>query len=77
MGTLTIRNVDAETHARLRLRAARNGRSVEAEVRHILDEMADLPEQNFLVALQRHVGGKGVELPIPPRNDPARSADLP
>jgi plasmid stability protein len=36
MRTLTIRNVPDEVHSRLRLRAARAGRSMESEVRAIL-----------------------------------------
>jgi hypothetical protein len=36
--TLTIRGLDDETHARLRIEAARHGRSMEAEVRAILRE---------------------------------------
>jgi plasmid stability protein len=35
MTTLTIRNVDTELKGRLQVRAARNGRSTEAESRHI------------------------------------------
>jgi plasmid stability protein len=38
MATLTIRNVDDDTHRGLRLRAAENKRSVEEEVRRILAE---------------------------------------
>jgi len=38
MATLTIRNVDAGVRERLRVRAARHGRSMEAEVRSILSE---------------------------------------
>ena len=38
MATLTIRNVDAELKERLRLRAARHGHSMEAELRHILSD---------------------------------------
>lgn len=36
MTTLTIRGLDPDTHARLRIEAARHGRSMEAEVRAIL-----------------------------------------
>lgn len=36
MATLNIRNLPDEVHARLRLRAARAGRSMEAEARAIL-----------------------------------------
>jgi hypothetical protein len=38
MATLTIRGLDPVTHARLRVEAARHGRSMEAEVRAILHE---------------------------------------
>jgi antitoxin FitA len=36
MATLTVRNVPAKVHTALRIKAARNGRSVEAEVRELL-----------------------------------------
>jgi plasmid stability protein len=36
MATLTIRNLPDELHAALRVRAARNGRSMEAEVREMI-----------------------------------------
>ena len=38
MPTLTIRNVDPALKEELRVRAARHGRSMEAELRHILKE---------------------------------------
>lgn len=38
MATVTIRGLDPDTHARLRVEAARHGRSMEAEVRAILQE---------------------------------------
>jgi plasmid stability protein len=38
MPTLTIRNVDTTVREQLRVRAARNGRSMESELRHILNE---------------------------------------
>lgn len=44
MGTLTIRNVSERAHDALRRRAANNRRSVEAEVR-LMIEAVDLPEQ--------------------------------
>lgn len=77
MGTLTIRQLDERTHARLRGRAAKHGRSVEAEVRAILDATVNLPEENFLLALytaMSEVGG--VELSLEPRTDLPRRVDL-
>lgn len=38
MSILTVRNVPAEVHRALRIRAALHGRSTEAEVRAILEE---------------------------------------
>jgi plasmid stability protein len=77
MSTLTIRRLDARTHARLRGRAAKHGRSVEAEVRAILHAAVDLPEENLLLALRAsatEVGG--VDLAIPARTDSPRPVDL-
>ncbi len=74
MATLTIRQLDERTHARLRMRAARHGRSVEAEVRAILDAAVYVPEENFLLVLHAamsEVGG--VDLPLEPRADLPRS----
>lgn len=77
MGTLTIRQLDERTHARLRGRAAEHGRSVEAEVRAILDAAVHVPEQNLLLSLHAtmsEVGG--VDLDVPARTDQARPVDL-
>lgn len=41
MATLNIRQLPDDVHARLRVRAARNGRSMEAEARHILAGACD------------------------------------
>jgi len=38
MAAIVIRNLSSETHRALKARAARHGRSTEAEVRAILDE---------------------------------------
>ena len=77
MSTLTIRQLDERTHARLRGRAAQHGRSVEAEVRAILDAAVGLPEQNFLLALRESVApAGGVDLDVPPRTDQPREVDL-
>lgn len=77
MSTLTIRQLNEHTHARLRGRAAKHGRSVEAEVRAILDATVDLPEENILLALHgsfSEVGG--VDLELPDRTEPPRPVDL-
>jgi plasmid stability protein len=72
MATLTIRNVEPELRQRLRVRAARNGRSMEAELRHILKDVlrGDTEEQelNLAEAIRRLFEPfGGVELELPPR----------
>lgn len=77
MATLTIRQLDERTHARLRVRAAQHGRSVEAEVRAILDAVVSLPEQNLLLAIHEAVTEVGgVDLHLPPRTDLPRPVEI-
>jgi plasmid stability protein len=77
MGTLTIRQLDERTHARLRGRAAEHGRSVEAEVRAILDAAVNVPEHNLLLALHTSLAEiGGVELEVPSRTDQPRHVEL-
>jgi plasmid stability protein len=73
MATLTIRRVDEAVREKLRLRAARHGRSMEEEIRRILDEVcaaedqADLPDNAF-ARMRRHFEDlEGVDLDLPPR----------
>ncbi len=57
MTTLTIRNVDRALKEELRMRAARHGRSMEAELRQILKEALAgdkrQPEPNLAEAIRR------------------------
>ena len=77
MSTITIRQLDERTHARLRGRAAKHGRSVEAEVRAILDATVGLPEDNFLLGLHPSFGeAGGVDLVTPKRTAPPRVVDF-
>ncbi|WP_353953587.1 Arc family DNA-binding protein [Knoellia sp. S7-12] len=75
MSTLTIRQVDEDVKKRLQVRAARNGRSMEAEVRAILTEAVSIDaavetEDPLFAALRdfRRLTG-GLELDIPSRAD--------
>ncbi len=83
MATLTIRNVDAALKERLRVRSARHGRSMEAELRSILSEALendrDHREPNLAEAIRRRfapLGGVELEshppVPVgaPPSFDP-------
>ncbi|MGH2907212.1 MAG: FitA-like ribbon-helix-helix domain-containing protein [Solirubrobacterales bacterium] len=53
MAAITIRNLEDETKAKLKLRAAQHGRSMEAEARAILEDVTSAPTrpQNIGVAL--------------------------
>ena len=84
MASLLIRNLDDALKTRLRVRAARKGRSMEAEVREILKrelrkpalvKSAPTPKQRVtrpagnLAELAREIfGDKGVDLEIPARS---------
>jgi antitoxin FitA len=70
MTTLTIRNVDLELREELRVRAARHGRSMEAELREILKEALGAekrrPEPNLAEAIRRRF------LPLGGADEPPR-----
>jgi plasmid stability protein len=75
MTSLTIRRIDPAIKERLRVRAARHGRSMEEEARRILGEacvVETAPPRNAYEAIRRHFEALGgVELEPPPRG-PAR-----
>ena len=76
MGSLNIRNLADETHKALRIQAARHGRSMEAEVRAILDEAVNPAKTpglgSMLAAIGREFGG--VDLAIARDQTPADPA---
>lgn len=79
MAALSIRNLDDDVKRRLQRRAARNGRSMEAEVRSILEDAARSPEgsSGLLSAVRDRFGAVGgVDLDLPERRTPARAPDL-
>jgi plasmid stability protein len=65
MAAVTVRNLADSTHRALKLRAAKNGRSTEAEIRHILEEsVAPKPRLRIgseLAAFGRRYGGIELE----------------
>lgn len=70
MASITIRNLDDDVKARLRVRAAGNRRSMEEEARVILGNVVgDEPETNDIASIIRSYFGptNGVELELPPR----------
>ena len=77
MASVTIRNLSEKTHSLLKIRAARNGRSLEAEIRQILqDAVTPKPKLKIgseLAALGRRFGGITLNIerdkrPIEPAN---------
>lgn len=79
VAAVSIRGLDEEIVERLRVRAARHGRSMEAEARSILTESVSLVEDGpgLADALMRRFGDLGgVDLELPPRSTSARAADL-
>ncbi len=80
MATLTIRNIDDELKARLRIEAARNGRSMEEEVRDILRRALGKRSGPGGIGSRLHqifaaLADPGLDLPL--RVEQPRSAELP
>lgn len=81
MTAISVRDLDDDVAARLKVQAARHGRSMEAEVRAILTDAVTAAEGEGL-NLAQTIGQRfapigGVELQLPPRSDLPRAADLP
>ena len=80
MAALSIRDLDDSVKEKLRLRAARNGRSMEAEIRMILTAAAteeERPRTDLFSALtERFSQLGGVDLDVPARTTPPRAADF-
>ncbi len=78
MAAVTVRNIPEKTHRALKLRAARNGRSTEAEIRKILEDTvspsAEVGLGSQLAALGRRFGGIDIKITRDPR--PIEPADF-
>ena len=74
MATITVRSLDPEVQRRLKRRAARNERSMEAEARAILT--AAVEEESFVDAWLEAIRDlRGDQVPLPKRSLP-RPVDL-
>jgi plasmid stability protein len=74
MSSITIRNLDPAVKERLRLRAARHGRSMEAEARRILQSALSAsgapPARNLYERIHaRFARLGGIDLELPPRDE--------
>ncbi len=78
MPAILVRNISAETHRALRLRARKHGRSTEAEIRAILDGAARPATRvrlgSALAALAKPFGG--LDLKVERDKTPAEPADV-
>lgn len=73
MAAISVRDLDDQVKERLRIRAARHGRSMESEIRAILTDAVREPndaEGLFQTILNRFGEIGGVELELPPRTTP-------
>lgn len=81
MAAISVRDLDDEVAIRLKVQAARHGRSMEAEVRAILASAVAVPGEERLNLAQaireRFASIGGSELELPPRSDMPRAADMP
>jgi len=77
MGALNVRNLPDDVHTALRVRAAQNRRSTEAEVRAIIEE-AVMPKNpirlgSLLAAIRKEFGGIDLDISRDPAPvEPAR-----
>jgi plasmid stability protein len=78
MSTLTVRNLDDDLKTRLRVRAAHNGRSMEAEAREILRaSLTTQPRAGLGTRIHERFAGLGLdELEIPSREERPRAPDF-
>jgi antitoxin FitA len=79
LAAISVRNLDDHVKERLRIRAARHGRSMESEIRAILVEAVREPDDTvglFQTMLDRFSEIGGVELELPPRTIPVRAVDF-
>lgn len=77
MATITVRGLDEETRSRLRVRAARHGRSMEAEVRAILHDELSRPTESYGLGSRIHARFAEIAedgLPLPTRDGAPRPA---
>ncbi len=76
MASVVIRGLDDGVKRQLAAQAKEHGRSMEAELRHILTSAARRP--NIGIALLNAAQGAGGvdELPLPARTEPARAVEF-
>jgi len=79
VATLVIRDLDEAVKTRLRVRAAHNGRSMEAQARAILGAAVaePAPERGLGSRVHQRFAGLGeIDIPLSPRTERPRAADF-
>lgn len=79
MATLTIRGIDDEVKDKLRVLAARNGRSMEAEVRALIEAAVSEPEEpeDIVSQIRRRIASLDLpDIPEPDRSEMPRFAEF-
>jgi len=78
MASITVRNLPEETHRALRVRAAKNGRSTESEIRAILEDAVRPEKRLKLGSALAAIGDRcNLDFDIAPRDqEPSRALDL-
>ena len=77
MTAISIRNLDSEVKAKLRVRAAEHGRSMEAEIRAILTEAVEQRPVGLFDAIRAvSLEHGGVDLDLRRRKQRQRPVDL-
>ncbi|MDZ7839319.1 MAG: hypothetical protein U5R46_00650 [Gammaproteobacteria bacterium] len=75
MANISVRKIDEQTLAHLRLRAARHGVSMEEEIRRILKQAVSGPKRLGDLALEMFGPEQGVDLALP-EHEPHEPVDL-
>lgn len=78
---MSIRGIPEYVYERIRVRAAENGRSMEAEVRQLIEDAMFDPRSTEPEKLGSRIHARfaelgGVELEIEPRTDPMREVEF-
>lgn len=80
MASIIIRRLDEAVKAKLRVRAASHGRSMEEEARELLKAGLNakrMPKLNLAQSIRRHIDPLGgVDLVLPPREAVRRPPDF-
>ncbi|QTX06330.1 FitA-like ribbon-helix-helix domain-containing protein [Agromyces archimandritae] len=76
MASVIVRGLDESVKSRIAEQAKEHGRSMEAEIRHILTRAAHRPHIGIALMRAAQAAGGADDLETPDRTDTARAADF-